>query len=384
MRVIAATIHPIRLPLREAFVVAYASWEAMPAIILELETDTGLTGWGEAVPDETVTGESHRAAVAVLQDVLLPAVLGHDPADLDGAHARMSAAIGGNPSVRAAVDLALHDLLGQEAGMPLHRLLGGLTKAELTYPMVLSVGEPSVMAAGAQAALAEGFGEIKVKVGSGAPGEDIARVRAVCEAVGDRARVRVDVNQHWGTPGQAIPAIRQLEGLGLRWIEQPVRAGDIAGLAEVRAATSVPIMADESVHGMASLLQIIRERAADAVNLKLMKTGGLQPALAMVAAAEAAGLVVQVGSMVESSVGSAAGYHLAAARSHVTSTELTGPLLFSRDVGDLAYDPPTVRLSEAAGLGVRIDREALAELATGESVRLSASAGSAPAARRGQ
>lgn len=222
------------------------------------------------------------------------------------------------------------------------------------------------MAQEAEAALGAGFTEIKVKVGSGEPAEDIGRVRAVCEAVGDRGHVRVDVNQHWGTPAVAIPAVRQLEGLGLRWVEQPVHAADITGLAEVRAATSVPVMADESVHGMASLLRIIGERAADAVNLKLMKTGGLQPALAMVAAAQAAGLWVQVGSMVESSIGSAAGYHLAVARRHVTSTELTGPLLFSRDVGDLAYEPPEVRLSDRPGLGVQVDRDALEELRVGE------------------
>lgn len=368
MRVTAATIHPIHLPLREPFVVAYARWEAMPAIVLELRTDDGLTGWGEAVPDETVTGETHSAAVAMLRNVLLPAVLGRDAADIDGAHAAMASAVRGNTSVRAAVDLALHDLLAQAGRMPLHTLLGGAGERVLTYPRVVSVGEPEAMAASAQAALDAGFDEIKVKVGSGEPHEDIVRVRAVCEAVGDRARVRVDVNQHWGTPAVAVPAIRQLEGLGLRWIEQPVRGSDITALAEVRAATSVPIMADEAVHGMASLLRIIGERAADAVNLKLMKTAGLQPALAMVATAQAAGLSVQVGSMVESSIGSAAGYHLAAAREHVTSTELTGPLLFSRDVGDLAYDPPSVRLPERDGLGLVIDRDALAELRLGDPI----------------
>lgn len=368
MRVTGATIHPIHLPLREPFVVAYARWEAMPAIVLELHTDDGLTGWGEAVPDETVTGESHAAATAMLAEVLLPAVLGREASDIDGAHAAMAAAVSGNPSVKAAVDLALHDLLGQAGRMPLHRLLGGSGERVLTYPRVVSVGAPEAMAAAAEAALGEGFTEIKVKVGAGETAEDIARVRAVCEAVGDRARVRVDVNQHWGTPAVAVPAIRQLEGLGLRWIEQPVHGSDIAGLAEVRAATSVPIMADEAVHGMASLLAIIGQRAADAVNLKLMKTGGLQPALAMVATAQAAGLSVQVGSMVESSIGSAAGYHLAAARAHVTSTELTGPLLFSRDVADLAYDPPAVRLPEGDGLGLVVDREALGALRVGEAV----------------
>lgn len=370
MKITGATIHPIQLPLREPFVVAYARWEAMPSIIIELHTDTGLTGWGESVPDETVTGESHSAAVAMLRDVLLPTVLGHQVWDIDGAHARMGAAVGGNPSVKAAIDLALHDLLGQAARMPVHQLLGGSTQEPLTYPRVISVGAPQHMAQGAEAALADGFTEIKVKVGAGEPREDIERVRAVCEAVGERARVRVDVNQHWGTPAVAIPAIRQLEGLGLRWIEQPVQDWDITGLAEVRATTSVPIMADEAVHGMASLLQIIRERAADAINLKLMKTGGLQPALAMVATAQAAGLWVQIGSMVESSIGSAAGYHLAAARRHVTSTELTGPLLFSKDVGDLAYEPPTVHLSPRPGLGVQVDRDVLEDLRVGASITL--------------
>ncbi|QDO89588.1 dipeptide epimerase [Ornithinimicrobium ciconiae] len=370
MRVTGATIHPIHLPLRDPFVVAYARWESMPSIIVELHTDTGLTGWGESVPDETVTGESHSAAVAMLRDVLLPAIRGREVADIDGAHAAMARAVGGNPSVKAAIDLALHDLLGQAASMPVHQLLGGHTDRPLTYPRVISVGTPEAMASGAEVALAQGFTEIKIKVGAGEPREDIARVRAVCEAVGERAQVRVDVNQHWRTPAVAVPAIRQLEGLGLRWIEQPVAAADITGLAEVRSVTSVPIMADESVHGMASLLQIIRERAADAVNLKLMKTGGLQPALAMVAAAQAAGLWVQVGSMVESSIGSAAGYHLAAARRHVTSTELTGPLLFSRDVGDLTYEPPTVHLSDSAGLGVRVDRDALEALLVAEPIAL--------------
>lgn len=371
MRATAATIHPIHLPLREPFVVAYARWKAMPAIVLELHTYDGLTGWGEAVPDETVTGESHGAAVAMLRQVLLPVVLGRDAADIDGTHAAMGAAVSGNPSVKAAVDIALHDLLGQSGRMPVHRLLGGSGDRALTHPRVLSIGESAAMAQQAEAALDGGFTEIKVKVGAGNPRDDVARIRAVCEAVGERARVRVDVNQHWGTPAVAVPAIRQLEGLGLRWIEQPVHGSDITGLAEVRAATSVPIMADEAVHGMASLLRIIGERAADAVNLKLMKTVGIQRALAMVATAQAAGLTVQIGSMVESSIGSAAGYNVAAARAHVTSTELTGPLLFTRDVGDLAYDPPTVRLSAAAGLGLSIDRDALSELRVAEPVTVS-------------
>lgn len=371
MRIVRARIHVIQLPLREPFVVAYARWESMPSILVELEADSGAIGWGEAVPDETVTAEHYRASAEVLRHVLLPAVLG--AVDIDDIHHRMSRAIRGNPSVKAAVDLAVHDLLAQQAGMPLHRLLGGSPSAPLTYPRVISVGEPAAMAQAAEAALAAGYREVKLKVGAEDIRSDLARIHAVCEAVGEHAQVRVDVNQHWGTAAVAIPAVRELEGLGLRWIEQPVQMDNVAGLAEVRAATTVPVMADETVHDMASLLAVIRHRAADLVNIKLMKSAGIRPALAMIDAAQAAGIGVQIGSMVESSIGSAAGYHLAAARHHVQSTELTGPLLFRQEVGNLRYDPPVVQLPAAAGLGIEVDRAAVAELRVGDPLEVTLS-----------
>ncbi|MFK5635873.1 MULTISPECIES: mandelate racemase/muconate lactonizing enzyme family protein [unclassified Ornithinimicrobium] len=370
MHVVRARIHRVRLPLRQPFVVAYARWDHMPSVLLELETDTGQIGWGEAVPDETVTGEHARATANILEHLLVPVVLGKDAGDIDLVHHRMSAALRGNSAAKAAVDIALQDLLAQDAGMPLHRLLGGHPSQAPTYPRVISLGEPTAMAESAEAALAEGYEEIKLKVGAEDVRTDIARIRAVCEALAGRASVRVDVNQHWGTPAVAVPAIRQLEGLNIRWVEQPVYMDDVAGLAEVRSATSIPVMADESVHGMRSLLDIIRQRAADAVNIKLMKTGGIQPALAMIATAQAAGLAVQIGSMVESSIGSAAGFQVAGARRHVTSTELTGPLLFRRDVGDLAYEPPIVHLPTRAGLGIRVDHNVIDGLREGNLVEV--------------
>lgn len=370
MPIVKARIHRVQLPLREPFVVAYARWDSMPSVLLELETETGQIGWGEAVPDETVTGEHVRAAAAILEHLLVPVVLGREPGDIDLVHHLMAVALRGNTAAKAAVDIALHDLLAQDAGMPLHRMLGGVPVQGLTYPRVISVGEPAVMAECAEAALADGYSEIKLKVGADDVRTDIARICTVCEAVAGRAGVRVDVNQHWATPAVAVPAILELQGLGIRWVEQPVDMDDVVGLAEVRSATTIPIMADESVQGMRSLLGIVRQRAADAVNLKLMKTGGIHPALAMIATAQAAGLDVQVGSMVESSIGSAAGYQVAGARRHVTSTELTGPLLFQRDVGDLVYEPPIVHLPTRPGLGIRVDHDAIEDLREGDVVEL--------------
>ncbi|WP_168582393.1 mandelate racemase/muconate lactonizing enzyme family protein [Gephyromycinifex aptenodytis] len=362
MNVVAARLWAIELPLREPFVVAYGRWEAMPAVIVELIDEQGRSGWGEGVPDEIVTAEHLHGTFEILRRLLLPRIVGCRVADIEAVHARMDAVISGNTAAKAAIDLALHDLLGQAGGLPVYDLVGGRSNTELSYPRVVPIGDPAAMAEQAALAVGSGYASVKIKVGQGDPRLDVERVHAVSQAVADRVPIRVDANQGWQRPDVAIRAIRAMSGCGVCWVEEPIRAGDIAGLAEVRRAVEVPIMADETCHGPESLLAIIAARAADLVNIKLMKTGGIHPALAMCQLAHAAGLRVQIGSMVESSLGSAAGYHVATARGGVVSTELTGPLLFSREIGDLRYEPPLVHLSQQPGLGVSVDVEAVAEL----------------------
>lgn len=362
MRISRITLTTLQLPFIEPFVISYARWEAMPSVIVRVETDDGLVGWGEAVPDESVTGENYRAALSILEHQLAPLALDLEPTALEELHRRMDAVIYGNTAAKAALDLACHDLIGKRAGMAYWQLHGGRAQDDLALPSVVSIDEPEQMARRAEELLAAGFEDIKVKAGLGDPDLDVRRIRAVAEAVAGRAPVRVDVNQGWHSPAIAIPAARQLEDLGLLWLEQPIRMGDIAGLAEIRRAVRIPIMADETCQDHQSVLEIIRQRAADYINIKLMKTSGLHRALGMVATAEAAGLGVQIGSMVESSVASAAGMQLATARRAIVSTELTGPALFSRDVGDLKLSPPRVAIGDAPGLGVAVDSDALDDL----------------------
>ncbi|WP_088009156.1 mandelate racemase/muconate lactonizing enzyme family protein [Indiicoccus explosivorum] len=362
MKIKKAVIRSVEFPLKEPFIISYATYPEMPAVILELETDTGLIGYGEAVPDEHVTGESAAAAAAVLKDVLLPAVIGMDPFNIEAIHQKMDSVLIRNPAAKAAVDIACYDLMGKAAGQPVYNLIGGKAKEALTYPKVLSIEEPRVMAEKAERALAEGYVSLKLKVGQGHPQLDVERIAAVRQAVGKDVQIRVDVNQGWKSPGMAASLIRQLEPLAISWVEQPIRIGDIAGLAEIRTKTAVPVMADETLHSMDDLLEIIRQRAADAVNIKLMKCGGIYPAAAMAKTAEAAGITCQIGSMVESSVGSAAGYHVALARTNIGSTELTGPLLFTEEIGNLHYELPFVRLSGQPGLGIEIDESQLEKL----------------------
>lgn len=364
MKISKATIHAVNFPLKEPFIISYATYPSMAAIIVRLETDNGLVGYGEAVPDEHVTGEQADAAFEVLKNVLVPQVLNQNPFDIEAIHHRMDAAIGGNPAAKAALDIACYDLMGKATGQPVYNLIGGRAHDALQYPKVLSIEAPDIMAEKAVKAVAQGFASLKLKVGLDDAALDIERIYAVRTAVGEEVPIRIDVNQGWKTVGRAVQTINRLEGAKLTWVEQPIRMGDIRGLAEIRRKTSTPIMADESVQSMADVLEIIRLDAADYINIKLMKAGGIYPAVQMAKAAEAAGIIAQIGSMVESSVGSAAGYHAVMARKNIETAELTGPLLFAEEIGNLRYELPHVKLSSRPGLGIEIDEAQLKKLSS--------------------
>lgn len=362
MKITKAHLHLVEFPLKEPFIISYATYPNMPAIILKLETDTGLTGYGEAVPDEHVTGEQVNGTYEILKNVLIPQILNQNPFDIEHIHHLMNSAIARNPAAKAAIDIACFDLMGKAANQPVYNLIGGRAHETIEYAKVLSIEEPAVMAEKALAAQAQGFSSLKLKVGVADAQQDIDRIYAVRKAVGEAMPIRVDVNQGWQTVGHAIQVINQLQEAKLTWVEQPIRMGDIQGLAEIRQKTGTPIMADESVHNMADVLEIIRLKAADFINIKLMKSGGIYPAVQMAKAAESAGIIAQIGSMVESSVGSAAGYHAVMSRRNIASAELTGPLLFKEEIGDLNFEPPFVHLSGKPGLGVEVDEQQLTKL----------------------
>jgi len=177
----------------------------------------------------------------------------------------------------------------------------------------------------------------------------------------------VDVNQGWRTPGVAIAAIRASLESRPDYIEQPVPQWDLEGLAEVRRQTGAVIMVDEGCHGPREMLRIAGLRAADLVNIKLMKCGGLGRAAGLNAIAETAGIGAQVGTMVESSIASAAGLHLAVSLANVRTVEMGGPLMLAADIGDAAtwYDRDRITVPDAPGLGITIDEAALARFTEG-------------------
>lgn len=361
MKIISVSVMAIQLPLRRPFIVAYETYETMPTIIVKVQTDTGLVGYGEATPDQHVTGETWESTYAVLTKVLGPLMLDEHPFNIERIHARMNDALYRCPAAKAGIDIACYDLMGKMSAQPVYRLLGGLYHDSLTVPYVLSIREPEAMAQEAADAVANGYDSIKIKVGLHRD-TDIERVRAVRKAVGKSVKIRVDANQGWRNRSDTLYVLQRIEDCDIDWIEQPVTADDLVALADVRRQTILLVMVDEGLHDLRDMRQVIALGAADRINIKLMKCGGLYPALKLVSQAEMAGMECQIGSMVESSVATAAGAHLSVAKKNITSNEMVGPLMFTKDIGALHYEGSRLHLCDKPGLGIEVDEQTLAEM----------------------
>ncbi len=355
MRITAVEVTPLDLHLQTALTVAYGSYPSLEYALLKLHTDEGLIGLGEAAPDPAVTGETQAGVIRALQRAAA-FLVGSDPFDSESLVVHALRELAGYPAAIAAIDMALYDLMGQALRAPVHRLLGGKARpAAALYP-VIPLDEPATMAAMSQRFVELGATVLKVKLGA-SPADDLARLTTIRHVVGSDIRLRLDINQGWRDAATTLATIDALRGFAIDWIEQPVAAHDLAGLAAVSAAVDIPIMADESCHGPEAALQIACTHAADMINIKLMKCGGIRQAARMLAIADAAGLPCILGSMGESSIGSAAGLHFMVANPSLVACELLGPLFLTNDPATgYQVDMMTFQAipSDAPGLGVQL------------------------------
>ncbi|MEZ5241610.1 MAG: enolase C-terminal domain-like protein [Microthrixaceae bacterium] len=360
------TVVPMRLRFHEPFAVTSGVRTHLETVLVRLTASDGTVGWGEASPDEGVTGESPTACVEALDGVLAEAVVGRGADDVDALGSSIDdAGRRGGPGGAGRGRHRRARRRGARRGVPLWRFLedrivaGGGTRAgrnHLQVSRVVSMDDPEVMAVRAATHVRDGFSTVKLKVGD--PHDwrrDVERVVVVRAAVGPDVGIKVDVNQGWRTAEVAVPAVAAMAESRPLFVEQPVDRRDLAGLAEIRRQVPrVPIMADEAVGSAEDLGRIVALGAADIVNLKVMRLGGLRAAIAADAVAAAAGIRSQIGTMIESSIGSAAGLHLATALANVAFVEMGGPLMLAEDPGDLGrcYRGETVTLPDRPGLGV--------------------------------
>lgn len=355
MKIKQVEVFGLEIDLKVPFIISYDRYDVMPTILTRIETESGIVGWGEAVPDQHVTGETWDSTIEIIHHELASLVIGESPFNINLIHKKMNEKIKDVPGAKAAIDLALYDLMGKISKQPVYRLIGGKSHRKLDIPQVISILSPKEMAKEAKEYVDQGFKHIKIKVGTD-PDTDIKRIRMVREVLPNDVRLRVDANQGW-TVNEAIYVIRQTQDCQVDWYEQPTKAGDHEALAEVRKATNVNIMADESVHQMLDLIDIMRVRGADYINIKLMKTGGIYPALQLANLAESYRVPCQVGSMVETAIGTMAGAHLSISQHIIHSNEMVGPLMFKEDVAKTDYQDGTLVVQDRPGFGIDVDEE---------------------------
>ena len=354
MKITGVRLGKISVPLRVPFKTALRSVSSVEDVIVEVYTDTGAVGYGEAPPTGAITGDTTGAILGALQDHIIKTVVGRDVDEFEDLMQALNKCIVGNTSAKAAMDMALWDLYGQLYRIPVYKLMGGSRK-EIITDITISVNDPEEMARDAVDAVRRGYDTLKIKVGAH-PELDVARLTAVRQAIGNDTRSRIDANQGW-EPKQAVRLLNQMQekGLDIEFVEQPVKAHDIDGLKYVTERSYVPVLADESVFSPEDAVRIMQTGAADLVNIKLMKCGGLYNALKIVSAAEVYGVECMIGCMLEAKISVNAAVHLACAKKIITKIDLDGPVLCSEDpiLGGAVFDEQRITVSDEPGLGIK-------------------------------
>lgn len=338
-------------------------------LILQIHTDEGIDGLGEATVAPRWSGETSLGTKTLIDDYLAPAIIGENPFNVERLMQKLDEAAFGNPFAKAAVEMAILDIIGKKLNTPLCDLIGGHAHDsvdEIPVKFVVAAVASEIAVRNALAMVASGFSTIKIKVGRN-PQADIERVRGVREAVGPAVHLTIDANGGW-TVADAVYAINRMEGLNLTLAEQPVPREDTDGLATVRRKVGVPIMADESVFTVKEALDVIRKEAADIISVYPGKNGGILKAQTISKMAEAAGIACHIGSNLELEIGSAAMAHLAVATANVRSdrypADIIGPLYHKDSVTAQPFyvKAGIARLPEGPGLGVELDEAKVARL----------------------
>lgn len=354
MKITDYSCRRLTMRLKKPIRVALGEISCGDTVLLRLDTDTGLSGYGEGSGVPFVTGEDCGDVLSGVEK-LAEAAIGRSPFEPGAIHAAMDAAFTGRSAAKAAIDMALYDLMARAAGLPLYRFLGGSCPAVET-DKTITLAAPREMAAEAAELARRGFRHIKIKAGED-PETDIEAVRLIREAAGPEVELKLDANQGWDVR-TTQRVMRALGDCGISALEQPLPAADLCGMSRLRGTLGLPLMADESCFGPGDAANILRCGAADLINIKLMKSGGLYKARRINAVAEAFGAACMLGCMTESRIGISAAASLAAAERNIRWADLDSAMFFedSREIsGGCVYDGAWIRLSEEPGLGVSIE-----------------------------
>lgn len=371
MKIKQVTAYGVELPQRVRYKMAVANYESLFTVIVEIRTDDGHLGIGQAsitAAAYSPYGETLASAVHAINKVLGPQLIGADPMAIEAAHLKMQKVMHGNPTAKTAIDIALHDLTGIILGVPVYSLFGGPLLTRL--PVLASIGyfPTEELVDRAVQATEQGYGYLKIRVGDNLK-TDLRNLAALRKRLGDDFPISVDFNQALsevhGRPDKAIGYIRRLEEFDLDTIEQPVAGYDFEKMAAITAAVDTPIVADESIWTLQDARRAIEMRACDIIKIKIVKTGGLLGARKMAAMCEAAGMPLVVGHGIAGAVQNAAEAHLAASLANWKPPgEMNGYLKMAKDIASpIRFENGAMVLESGPGLGVRLLPQEVKELA---------------------
>ena len=353
----------VDLPTIRPHVLSMATMMRQTACFVQIRCSDGVVGTGEAT---TIGGlsygpESPEGIKLAIDTYFTPLLLKADPARPAAAMELLAKSISGNHFAKCAIEMALLDAVGQRLGLPISELLGGRLRDSLPVAWTLASGNTAKDIAEAEHMLdIRRHNIFKLKIGKRSVADDVAHVAAIKRALGDRASVRVDVNQAWDE-ASASKGIAMLQDAGCDLIEQPVPAYAKGAMARLAQSFVVPIMADEALTGPISAYDYAT--AADVFAVKIMQSGGLRAACQVGAIADAAGIALYGGTMLEVGVATAASAHVFATFPKLAfQTELFGPLLVTEEVltEPLEYADFSLKVPDGPGLGVSLDMDRVA------------------------
>ncbi len=368
MRIKEVRLYPVSFAVKPEFVIqtTLGVHSSSHYVMLAIECSDGTVGWGEATVVPIWSGETQGGSLSVLKEIFTPLLVGRDPFDVESIMSDLDGAIVGNGFTKAAVEMALLDACGKHLNVPVYKFLGGESNL-LRFPIKFSIGtrEPEDAAKIAYDKVAEGFGAIKVKVGTNLE-KDLLRARLVREAIGSDVLMNLDVNGGWSSK-EAIRNIPLFYKYDIEYVEQPTPRDDIDALAEVTARVDIPIMADESVFTVEQASNLIRKKAADVLSIYPGKNGGILKSRVICQMAAAAGISCHIGSNLEWDIATSAMCQLAVCSSNIKIAEfppdILGPLYYEKRLSSpVDFSGGFVSVPDGPGLGLNIDESEIEAL----------------------
>jgi len=368
MRIRAFDIYRVSMPFAVPYKLSkvYGTLTHNQAVILRIETDGGVVGWGEADPLPPFTEESPDGVRDVLHDLFGPGLMAMENVSVNGLHRMMDAAVDGSPLAKGAVDMAVHDALARELCVPVYDLLGGALHDGIPVLWPLGAGGFDEDVAVIEARRAEGFRSFMIKMGSLPVADEVARVAALTERFHPDITFIADANQGW-SEDEALAFVEGVKDYPLSLLEQPVSRDDEAALAKVTKVSAVPVSADESVFSLADAARLSAAGVVDVFSIKVSKNGGIAPGRRIAELAGAHGMQCLMNSMLEFGISQAASLQLGATLGNLTDGghAYMSTLRLADDFtsfSDLVRDGVAM-VPDTPGLGITVDEVKVRELA---------------------